>query len=187
MWVRLAGTALLGLGVVGIAACAGKQKQQAAAPEAKAEPKVEAKAPPKPDAKLGPIDIDNEDPEGRFTATGSWNQDPAGGDFAGTYCHWTTPDGDATARWQAKLPKSGNWKVSVWYGEDPNDDHATDAPFTVEHADGSTTIKVNEKEHQKMWFLLGTYRFDASKPAAVVLSNKASSNVIADAVRFEPE
>jgi hypothetical protein len=170
-----------------------KKAETAAAPAAASSapaPSASTSAPPpapRPAAKPQPIVIDNHDPMGRFTTKGQWSVDPAGGDWAGTPCHWTTPEGDKSARWEVKLPVAGKWKVFVWYGDDPADDHAPDAAYTVEHADGTDTVKLNQKQNQRQWNRLGSYRFDPAKPAAVVLSNKASANVIADAVKFTPE
>lgn len=187
-WMRT--VSLVG-GVALVAGCA-SQKPKSAAAEPKPAPAPAAAAPapapaPAPAAKSAPIVIDNQDSAGRFTTTGNWSADPAGGDFADTDCHWTTPWGDASARWEAKLPQGGNWKVFIWYGRDPNDDHASDATYTIETADGPKTVKLNQKENQAQWNLVGTYRFEAGKVAAVVLSNKADGNVLADAVKFEPE
>lgn len=179
MCAVVAGTALL-------AACGGGGGARMEEPKKAAAAAMPAPA-PKAAVKAQPLVIDNHDPMGRFTTKGQWNVDPAGGDWAGTDCHWTTPEGDKSARWEAKLPAAGKWKVFVWYGDDPANDHAPDASYAVEHADGCDTVKLNQKQNQRQWNLLGSYRFDSAKPAAVVLSNKASSNVIADAVKFSPE
>lgn len=190
----LSGMAWLAAGASLLAACSsgtgsqkGMEKKPAPASAAPAKAAPAKAEPAKATVKSDPIVIDNHDAAGRFTTKGDWNIDEAGGDWAGTYGHWTTPWGDASARWEAKLPSGGNWKVYIWYGDDPNDDHATDASYTVETADGPKTAKANQKEKQRQWNLLGTYRFEAGKAACVVLTNKANGNVLADAVKFVAE
>jgi hypothetical protein len=166
-----------------LAACTAPGGGAGAPPAASATPAAAAATKPVP------VIVDNHDPEGRFTIQGNWHQAEAGGDWGGNLCHWSMkdPDGGALARWETPLPASGRWKVYVWYGSDPYDDHATDAPFTVDHADGETTVPVNEKQNQQTWVWIGTYRFDAGVPAIVTVSNRADGNVIADAVKFAPE
>jgi len=61
---------------------------------------------------------------------------------------------------------------------------ASNAPYTIHSADGDTVVKVNERQANSAWMLLGTFRFDAGSSGNVSVSNSADGIVMADAVRF---
>ncbi|HNT89979.1 MAG TPA: hypothetical protein PKL84_19100, partial [Candidatus Hydrogenedentes bacterium] len=138
-------------------------------------------APKEPDS----LTVDNLDEGDGFSTDGAWYLGKAGGDYRGVV-HWAEAgDGEATATWRVNLPQAGDYTVSVWYGADPFSDRATDAPYTVRHAAGEETIRINQREHSGQWVELGTFRFEAGS-AVVTLSNAANGNVLADAVRWVP-
>ncbi|MBN1477621.1 family 10 glycosylhydrolase [Candidatus Sumerlaeota bacterium] len=138
------------------------------------------------------IIIDNED--GGFSQTlGSWTVSgsligyPGG---TGTYL-WTSGAGSSSAptarcQWQPTITTAGPYQVSVWYVQGTN--RPTDAPYTVVHAGGSTTIDVNQEINGSQWVPLGVFSFNAGTGGRVELANDAESGqaVIADAVRFSP-
>jgi len=99
---------------------------------------------------------------------------------------WTyySPDGDATATFTPKIVKVGKYKVFEWHGADPQRDHATDAPYTINYAGGSKTIRINLDENIGRWNLLGTFRFKAGTSGNVTISNNANGNVVADAIKI---
>ena len=102
-------------------------------------------------------------------------------------CHWAEPaNADTEAEWRPEIPVAGQYGVEVWYGPDPNDDHATNARFTVRYAAGRQTFTVNLKQSSGRWNRLGVFRFEAGRSGAVGLSAEADANVVADAVRFVP-
>ncbi|MFE4534695.1 xanthan lyase, partial [Streptomyces scopuliridis] len=71
---------------------------------------------------------------------------------------------------------------SVWYTAHTN--RASDAPYVVNHADGSATVRVDQRERGGQWVSLGSYAFTAGRPATVELSDAADGYVVADAVRL---
>lgn len=161
----------------------------AAAPAPPAGPPDPPKLPPSiaGEPPAGAIVLDDEDNDGRVQFIGEWYEAQAGRDH-GQSCHWTTPDPAGKARivWSATLPRAGRWHVYLWYGEDPYNDHATDAPFGVAFDGGVKSFRVDLKQRQGTWVPLGTFPFRADKPARVVLMNNANGNVIGDAVLFAP-
>lgn len=69
---------------------------------------------------------------------------------------------------------------------------STKTPVTIHHADGDTTIRINQQEepaHGRLFRSLGTFRFEAGRAGWVRVSNEgteADKVVVADAVQFLP-
>jgi hypothetical protein len=145
------------------------------------EPVAEVKT-PEP-VKSIEIIIDDEDDE--FSTEGHWNSAVTTDEY-NDETKWTyySADGDATATFTPKIVKAGKYKVFEWHGADPQRDHATDAPYTINYAGGSKTIKINLDENIGQWNLLGTFRFEAGTSGNVTISNNANGNVVADAMKF---
>jgi uncharacterized lipoprotein YddW (UPF0748 family) len=133
--------------------------------------------------------IDNTD-AGFATTFGSWTQGTSaagkyGADylFTGAVGASGTPTG--TCEWRPSLT-AGAYDVDIWYPAGGN--RCTDSPFTVHHAGGATTVRVNQQANGGQWVNLGTYNFNAGTGGYVELANNADTGlvVIADAVRFTP-
>ncbi|MCI0539409.1 MAG: DUF1549 domain-containing protein, partial [Verrucomicrobiales bacterium] len=96
--------------------------------------------------------------------------------------------GKKSVRFVAELPKSGMYEVLVSYP--PFWNRATNVPVTIEHAEGTNTVLVNQTKPpviDKIFVSVGTYPFNAGTNAAVTISNKGTKGfVVADAARFEP-
>jgi len=130
------------------------------------------------------IALDSEGPLGIETV-GEW-PDGLGGEDLGSGCKFALKGaGECKFIWRPLLPKAGQYRVSVWFGGDPNSDHATDSPFTVYYDGGQTTSKVDQTKSSGGWKVLGAYPFKAGKSGYVELTNKANGNVVADGVQFE--
>jgi len=73
----------------------------------------------------------------------------------------------------------------------PNPNRATNVPVTVTHADGVSTLSVNQKKDPKvdgMLHSLGRYRFEKGTPAVVTIGNEGTDGyVIVDAVQWVAE
>jgi hypothetical protein len=124
--------------------------------------------------------VDNDTPS--FTAVaGTWNKATGVSGFYGPN-YQTSPAGTGTsrARWQLDVPATGVYQVAVWYTADPN--RATNAPYVVTHAGGSTTVRMNQQSRGGQWVSLGEFVLVAGT-ATVELTNDADGYVIADAVR----
>jgi hypothetical protein len=140
-----------------------------------------------PAAVAGEIIIDNGD--SGFHTEGNWAAATGGQDYRDDLV-WTTgttaADTPATATWTPEIKTAGMYDVYEWHGDDPNSDHAGNAPFTIKFDGGAKTVLVDLRTNTGRWNLLGTFRFAAGKTGSVTLSSKADGNVIADAVRFVP-
>jgi hypothetical protein len=147
-------------------------------------------APPRPPGidprKLAGVVIDDED--ARWS--GDWIASTSVGPFVGEgYRH----DGHAaetpmSARFEARLPRNGRWEVRLAYSSHSN--RAASLTVTVHHAGGATERTVDQRRPPPLdgaFVSLGTFSFEARRPAAVVLSNQgAGGHAIADAVQFLP-
>lgn len=122
--------------------------------------------------------------------TGHWKSSTSSKQFVGFgYRHDDNrADGNATARFEAKLPASGRYEVRI--ACPPNSNRATAVPVTIHHAEGSTTIHLDQRkapEIDDLFHVLGEFSFDASTPAVVSIDNSnADGYVILDAVQWLP-
>lgn len=132
----------------------------------------------------GAIVIDDSAGDDTFKAEGQWQVGRGGHDYM-SLLHWAYKGtGECKATWRPKLPEAGVYHVYVWYGADPENDHATDAPYTVHFAEGDKMVRINLKEKTGQWVPLGEFRFSAGAEGFVSTSNAANGNVVADAVKF---
>ena len=125
-----------------------------------------------------------DDKDAAFTTDGKWNT--AEGDYLKGSVHWATKAADATAKatWTPVIPSAGNYAVYEYHGENPSNDHASNAPFTINFDGGSKDVAVDLTSNIGKWNLMGTYKFAAGTKGNVTLTNKANDNVIADGVKF---
>lgn len=93
-------------------------------------------------------------------------------------------DGSSTATFRPNLPTGGRYKVYARWTSHPN--RATNAPYTLHHAKGRETVRVNQEQDGGRWILLGEHEFHQGTGGHVVLSNDADEWVVADAVAFVP-
>lgn len=109
---------------------------------------------------------------------GSWGSEPR------YSCHFAYPgNGSAEALWSPKIGLAGEYEVFEWHSDAPNG-QATNAPFTIMHANGETTINVDQTKKGSMWNSLGVYTFSRGQSGYVKLTNNANGLVIADAIRI---
>jgi hypothetical protein len=93
-------------------------------------------------------------------------------------------DGSARARFTPRISTAGSYRVSAWWTAHPS--HATNAPYTITHAGGAATVRVDQEVNGGTWNVLGTFPSAAGTGGYVQLSNDADGYVVADAVKFEP-
>ena len=113
--------------------------------------------------------------------TSSYSSDRYGADYR---CN-ASGTGESTATFQAALLAPGDYKVYCYYPQGSN--RANDTPYTINYTGGSDTVEVNQQINGGQWNLLGTYYFDAGNHTVVISDDaQADKNVMADAVKFEP-
>jgi hypothetical protein len=133
-----------------------------------------------------PVVIDNQDDRELTRLPFVWTRStPAAKDCLGDdNLYAAKGDGSRKVRFHPRLP-AGTYRVSAWWSAYHN--HATDAPYTIAHTGGPTTVTQDQQRNGGRWNLLGTFTFDGpnTNTGWVELSNKANGYVVADGVMFE--
>lgn len=116
-------------------------------------------------------------------STGEWQEldTEAGYHDAGYRVH-AAGSGEAAYEWPLEPYRHGPHRVYVRWTAAV--DRATDAPYTISHADGETTVRVNQQSGGGEWYLLGEFELDGA--SRVRLTNDTDGDVVADAVRIVP-
>ncbi|MEU9449742.1 exo-alpha-sialidase [Streptomyces sp. NPDC048277] len=120
---------------------------------------------------------------------GSWptaTADP--GFWSGNYRTAPSGSGERRVRWWPAVPQDGVYEVQVSYP--PSATRASNAPYTVVHADGSTTVRIDQRvagaadPRGGTWVSLGEFGLRAGLGTSVGLTNDADGPVAADAIRL---
>jgi hypothetical protein len=142
----------------------------------------------KPDSEALPgIVVDDVDAK----LVGQWKHSVHTPPFVGkSYLHdMREAKGKKSATFTPDLPKSGYYEVRMSHNS--NVRRANEVPVTIWHADGKTTVKVNEGEHapiEKLFRFLGVYRFEKGRAGSVTIGTSGTEGkyVIVDSVQFLP-
>ncbi len=125
------------------------------------------------------------------TLVGKWQYSTHTPPYVGLgYLHDLRADkGAKSATFTPELPRAGWYEVRLAHCY--NVRRTTTAPITIRHADGETTVRVNQREEPpraRLWRTLGTFRFAAGRAGFVRIGNTGTADgyVIADAVQFLP-
>ncbi len=86
--------------------------------------------------------------------------------------------------WALPVTTTQTYDVYARWPADPT--HATNAPYTVHYAGGTTSVTMNQTQNGGDWNLLGTFTLDPALNPKVVLSDQANGVVVADAVLVVP-
>jgi hypothetical protein len=119
--------------------------------------------------------------------TGQWIESRSTGGFVEFgYLHdGNTAKGEMKAVFRPKLPVAGKYEVSIAHAPNPN--RATNVPVTIETANGTKTVTLNQRTAPKNGKLksIGTFQFAKGTAGSVTISNSATNGyVILDAVQF---
>jgi hypothetical protein len=125
------------------------------------------------------------------TLTGRWQYSTHTPPYVGLgYLHDQNSDkGRKSVTFTPDLPRAGRYEVRLAHCY--NVRRATNAPVTIHHADGETTVRINQREtppHGKLFRSLGAFRFAAGRTGWVRVSTDGTDGkyVIADAVQWLP-
>jgi len=133
-------------------------------------------------AKLPGIIMDEQDAE----RVGNWAGSTYGNPVDGASRHdENTEKGQKSVIYSLKVPEDGRYEVRVSYAPAPN--RASNVPVTIQHAEGSNTVLVNQKKQpgDGTFTSLGIFSFKASQDAMVTISNKDTNGIVgADAVQL---
>jgi len=89
-----------------------------------------------------------------------------------------------TATWTLDIPTTGDYDVFARWTSHPN--RATDATYTIHHANGETEVTVNQQQNGGTYQQLGTFTFNQGASHKVTLTDEADGFVIADAIQITP-
>ena len=137
--------------------------------------------------KLPGIVVDDE----QAKLTGEWKESTVGKTFVGdSFRHdGNAKDGKASARFEAKLPKSGSYEVR--FGYVANNNRSSKTMVEIVYSGGTKKIVVDQKKTPPidgLFLSLGKFEFTADQPAAVVISNFGSDGyVVIDSVQWLPQ
>jgi hypothetical protein len=120
--------------------------------------------------------------------SGSWTKGTGLKGYVADGYRYASPNSNSTARYEFRIVQAGRFEVRLNYGAHEN--RATNVPVSVESAEGTKTATLNMRKEpslEKGFVSLGTFQFEPSKPAAVIISTAgADGNVHADAVQLLP-
>ena len=113
------------------------------------------------------------------TLVGTWHTSTATPGYIGpNYRYAAKGDGTTSATW----PVAANGNKDLWVIYTSGSNRASNATYTVHHANGQTNVTVDQSQNGGTWALLGNFNLDAN--SKVVLTNLANSYVIADGIRI---
>lgn len=96
--------------------------------------------------------------------------------------------GEKSVTWRPEVPEAGRYEVRISHCY--NVRRAVNTPVTVRHADGETTVRINQQEvpeHGRLFRTIGVFRFEAGKSGSITISNDGTDKskvAIADAVQL---
>lgn len=135
--------------------------------------------------KLPGIVMDDE--QAKFIPAGNWTAGHGLEGYYGNGYHYRGAKADGTAVYELKVPAAGDYEVRLSYS--PHENRATNAPVTIETANGPQKVTVNERVPPplKTFVSLGTYHFTPEKPAVITLGGApADGSIHADIVQLLP-
>jgi len=125
------------------------------------------------------------------TLIGSWRYSTHTPPYVGVgYLHdQKMGKGKSSVTFTPNLPAAGRYEVRLSHCY--NIRRSINTPVTIHHADGETTIRIDQQQvpkHKKLFRSLGSFRFLAGKKGWVRISTGGTDGkyVIADAVQFLP-
>ena len=129
--------------------------------------------------------VDNDDLS--VVKVGTWGTSNGSVSAEGISYNWNASGSGAdTFTWPANISVAGNYRIYTKWVSGTASTRATNAPYTIHHAGGTTTINANQQVNDGQWYPLGTYSLTPASGHKVVLSDNANSSyVIADAIKYE--
>ncbi len=131
--------------------------------------------------------IDDAD-SARCTYVGAWTASTSATGYFGSGYHHDANTGAVGGKRAIFTPtflSSGIYNIYTRAPAGAN--RATNAPFDINHSDGTTTVAVNEQINDNNWVLLGAFPFNAGSSGNVTVRNDgADFFVMVDALRWVP-
>lgn len=114
--------------------------------------------------------------------SGAWSEQSASYDQFGATVHVASAGKGGTITYSPALAYSGAYEVFTWVV--PTDAQSTAVPITIHHADGESSVLLDETSGEIGWHSLGTYTFNARQRVSAVLSAAGGKKIVADAFKW---
>ncbi|MCC7375468.1 MAG: hypothetical protein IT581_12505 [Verrucomicrobiales bacterium] len=132
------------------------------------------------------LKVDNADGPQRVVASAGWASSSLTAGFQGiNYLHdGNSGKGTKSVEFIPTVPFTDVYDVYIQYPAAPN--RASNVPVEIRHANGTTTVKVDQRINGGMWFKLGTFTFAGGISNRVIVRNTGTDGyAIADAVLLD--
>jgi hypothetical protein len=143
-------------------------------------------APSEPDVREEVL-VDN-DELGYENVAGTWSAGTSSPGYrGGNYRTAPAGTGERSVRWRLVVPHDGDYEVQA--SHTAHDNRASNAPFTITHAGGTSVVRVDQRvagttePRGGSWVSLGTFSMTEGI-TTIGLTNDADGYVVADAVRL---
>jgi len=132
------------------------------------------------------IILDQGGPGTANSGVNGWTPGANAGGWNGNYWHdQASGKGTKWVSYTPTLPINGTYEVYAWWVESSN--RATNTPYYIVHAAGTSRVLVNQVASSGGWFRLITTNFNAGASGSVIIRNDntlAGTYCIADGIRF---
>ena len=115
--------------------------------------------------------------------SGNWMESRTDlGYFKENYRYIEEGQGNNYVKWMFTIPTPGNYKVYAWWPATSG--RVTNAPYTVNHGAGSTTVLMDQRINGSKWNELGEFYFNVGDYSVVLTDQATGGTVAADAIRI---
>ncbi|RLJ06566.1 MAG: hypothetical protein DRP16_05000, partial [Candidatus Aenigmatarchaeota archaeon] len=129
------------------------------------------------------IVIDNLDSGFSVNNEGDWSTSTTGNEYSTNWRRDNSPGTGSWARWTPNISIAGNYEVFAYWST-AGSALASNAPYTVYYAGGSSTVTVNQEINGNQWNSLGIFEFNSGTSGYVQLDDNANDDLCADAIKF---
>ena len=112
----------------------------------------------------------------------SWGTSDLAADKYGDSYFFMNPNGRGWVTFTPDLPAAGSYEVFGWWNS--RGSRYTAVPYVIRHAEGETTVKVDQNKQGGQWVSLGTYTFEKKGASVKVVAEGFPGYIVADEVRF---
>lgn len=126
--------------------------------------------------------IDNSD--ANTSSSGTWVTNSASGNWGSDYLYQSGGAGANVFAWLPNITVTKEYYVYAWWKD--SNSVATDAPYRIYHASGSTEVRVSQRDNGREWHLLGVFTMSPGGSHRIEISDAGNAAVMADAVAVVP-
>jgi hypothetical protein len=117
-----------------------------------------------------------------FEPVGKWMESSSvTGYYDDDYCYTPAGSGTKQVTWNFTIPAAGYYNIFAWWPS--SSANASNAPYVVTHANGTTIVRVDQRVNGGIWNKLGEFYFGPQEYSVSLTDDVASGDVIADAIR----